>query len=71
MIMKELSILCPVDINSPAARPQIMDLELDSAQFLKVGESEEEKVKEKTVTVEEADKEINEASDENDDEGDI
>lgn len=71
MIMKELSILCRGDTNSPAARPQIMDLEVDSAQFLKVGEPEEEKVKEKTVIVEEADKEINEASDENEDEGDI
>lgn len=71
MIMKELSILCQGDTNSPAARPQIMDLEVDSAQFLKVGEPEEEKVKEKTVIVEEADKEINEASDENEDEGDI
>lgn len=71
MIMKELSILCRGDTNSPAARPQTMDLEVDSAQFLKVGEPEEEKVKEKTVIVEEADKEINEASDENEDEGDI
>lgn len=69
--MKELSILCRGDTNSPAARPQTMDLEVDSAQFLKVGEPEEEKVKEKTVIVEEADKEINEASDENEDEGDI
>jgi hypothetical protein len=71
MIMKELSILYQGGTNSPAARPEIMDLELDSAQFLKVGEPEEEKVKEKTVTVEEADKEINEASDENEDEEDI
>jgi hypothetical protein len=71
MIMKDLSILCRGDTNSPAARPQTMDLEVDSAQFLKVGEPEEEKVKEKTVIVEEADKEINEASDENEDEGDI
>jgi hypothetical protein len=71
MIMKDLSILCRGDTNSPAARPQTMDLEVDSAQFLKVGEPEEEKVKEKTVIVEEADKEINEASDENENEGDI
>lgn len=71
MIMKDLSILCRGDTNSPAARPQTMGLEVDSAQFLKVGEPEEEKVKEKTVIVEEADKEINEASDENEDEGDI
>jgi hypothetical protein len=42
-----------------------VDLELDSAQFLKVGEAKEEKIKEETVVVEEADTESNEASDEN------
>jgi hypothetical protein len=48
-----------------------VDLELDSAQFLKVGEAKEEKIKEKTVMVEEADKESNEASDENEDGKDV
>jgi hypothetical protein len=71
MIVKELSIICQDGTNSPAARPEIVDLELDSAQFLKVGEPEEEKVKEKTVTVEEADEESNEASDENEDKEDV
>jgi hypothetical protein len=45
MILKELSIICQEGTNSPAARPEIVDLELDSAQFLKVGEPEVEKVK--------------------------
>jgi hypothetical protein len=64
MIVQELSIICQEGTNSPAARPEIVDLELDSAQFLKVGEPEVEKVKEKTVIVEEADNESNEVGDE-------
>jgi hypothetical protein len=68
MIVKEFGIICQVGSNSLAARPEIVDLELDSAQFPKVGEPEEEKVKGKTVTVEEADKGSNKASDENEDE---
>ena len=71
MIVKELSIICQGGANSPTARPEIVDLELDSAQFLQVGEPDEEKVKVKTVTVEETDKENNEASDEIEDEEDI
>lgn len=71
MIVKELSIICQGGTNSPAARPEIVDLELDSAQFLKVGEPEEEKVKEKTVVVEEADNESNEVGDENEDVEDV
>jgi hypothetical protein len=64
MIVQELSIICQEGTNSPAARPEIVDLELDSAQFLKVGEPEVEKVKEKTVIVEEADNVSNEVGDE-------
>ncbi len=71
MIVQELSIICQEGTNSPAARPEIVDLELDSAQFLKVGEPEVEKVKEKTVIVEEADKESNEVGDENEDVEDV
>jgi hypothetical protein len=71
MIVQELSIICQEGTNSPAARPEIVDLELDSAQFLKVGEPEVEKVKEKTVIVEEADNESNEVGDENEDVEDV
>ena len=38
---------------------------------MRVGETKEEKIKEKTVVVEEADKEGNEASDENEDGKDV
>ena len=55
--MKELSIICQGGINSPAARPEIVDLELDSAQFLKAGKPEVQNVKEKTVIVDKANKE--------------
>ena len=61
MVTTATTYICQEGTNSPAATPEIVDLELDSAQFLKVGEAEEEKIKEKTVMVEEADKESNEA----------
>src|SRR5215216_356447 len=57
MIVKELSIICQGGTNSPAARPEIVDLELDSAQFLKAGKPEVQNVKEKTVIVDKANKE--------------
>lgn len=71
MVTTATTYICQEDTNSPAATPEIVDLELDSAQFLKVGEAKEEKIKEKTVMVEEADKESNEASDENEDGKDV
>jgi hypothetical protein len=57
MIVQELSIICQEGTNSPAARPEIVDLELDSAQFLKAGKPEVQNVKEKTVIVDKANKE--------------
>jgi hypothetical protein len=71
MVTTATICICQEGTNSPAATPEIVDLELDSAQFLKVGEAKEEKIKEKTVMVEEADKEGNEASDENEDGKDV
>jgi hypothetical protein len=71
MVTTATIYICQEGTNSPAATPEIVDLELDSAQFLQVGEPDEEKVKVKTVTVEETDKENNEASDEIEDEEDI
>ena len=43
--VKELSTICQEGTNSPAARPEIVDLELDSAQFLKVGEPEVNRIR--------------------------
>lgn len=65
MVTTAATYICQGGTNSPAATPEIVDLGLDSAQFLKVGEAKEEKIKEETVVVEEADTESNEASDEN------